>query len=419
MRNFLLFYFILMIAAAFILPASAASSEDEENGRHGEMLDLFLDTNAYRDYIRENVKFVNYVRDREQSQLHLLITAQGTGGGDMEYTFLFTGRKEFEGVNDTLRCIGRELDTYEEVRSKIVSRIKLGLMKYISKTPQVDQISILYRKTGKSRTPETVEDSWNYWKFSIDLGGGLSGEESSQSYNYDIGLGANRVTHNWKLNFYYENNFKESTYDIGDREVKDVRKTNSFYGLAVKSISDRWSIGASGEATESIYYNLDFALKIAPAIEFNIFPYSQSTRRDFRFMYRLQYVFNRYDEETIYYVTEESLYHQEFTIDYGIRENWGTWSGRVTASSYLHDLDLNRLTLHSSVGFRVSEGIFINFTGGYSAIRDQVSIPRRGASAEDILLRRQQLETTYDYYTNFGISYTFGSRYSNIVNPRF
>ncbi|MFO7951348.1 MAG: hypothetical protein R6U91_00860 [Bacillota bacterium] len=198
-----------------------------------------------------------------------------------------------------------------------------------------------------------------------------------------------------------------------------MRKRNSFYGLMVKSITDKWSIGAYAEATESIYYNLGFALKIAPAIEFNIFPYSQSTRRDFRFMYKLQYVFNRYDEETIYYVTEENLYHQEFTIDLGIRENWGTLSGRVTASSYLHDLDLNRLTFYSLVGFRVSEGIFINFTGGYSAIHDQVSIPRRGASTEDILLRRQQLETTYDFHTNFGISYTFGSRYSNVVNPRF
>jgi hypothetical protein len=38
---------------------------------------------------------------------------------------------------------------------------------------------------------------------------------------------------------------------------------------------------------------------------------------------------------------------------------------------------------------------------------------------EDILLQIRQLETQYDYYTSVGISYKFGSIYSNIVNPRF
>ena len=37
---------------------------------------------------------------------------------------------------------------------------------------------------------------------------------------------------------------------------------------------------------------------------------------------------------------------------------------------------------------------------------------------EDILLRRRQLGTDFFVRANFGFSYTFGSIYNNIVNPR-
>jgi len=43
----------------------------------------------------------------------------------------------------------------------------------------------------------------------------------------------------------------------------------------------------------------------------------------------------------------------------------------------------------------------------------------KGASLEEILLRRRELETSYYYYFSIGLSYTFGSIYNNVVNPRF
>jgi hypothetical protein len=40
-------------------------------------------------------------------------------------------------------------------------------------------------------------------------------------------------------------------------------------------------------------------------------------------------------------------------------------------------------------------------------------------SAEDILLRIRQMETQFSYYFSGGFSYTLGSIYNNVVNPRF
>jgi len=54
-----------------------------------------------------------------------------------------------------------------------------------------------------------------------------------------------------------------------------------------------------------------------------------------------------------------------------------------------------------------------------SRIRDQLSIPARGATDEEVLLRLRRLESGYEYGASFSMTYTFGSIFSSIVNPRF
>jgi hypothetical protein len=55
----------------------------------------------------------------------------------------------------------------------------------------------------------------------------------------------------------------------------------------------------------------------------------------------------------------------------------------------------------------------------YQRINDQLALPRGDASLEDILLDRRRLATSYRATGNMGLSYTFGSIFSNVVNPRF
>ena len=54
-----------------------------------------------------------------------------------------------------------------------------------------------------------------------------------------------------------------------------------------------------------------------------------------------------------------------------------------------------------------------------SRIRDQLSLPRRGATQEEILLELRELQSGYEYAFEFGLTYTFGSIFSAVVNPRF
>jgi hypothetical protein len=54
-----------------------------------------------------------------------------------------------------------------------------------------------------------------------------------------------------------------------------------------------------------------------------------------------------------------------------------------------------------------------------SRIRDQLSLPRRDATDQEILLRLRELQSGYKFSFDIGIEYTFGSLFNNIVNPRF
>ena len=52
-------------------------------------------------------------------------------------------------------------------------------------------------------------------------------------------------------------------------------------------------------------------------------------------------------------------------------------------------------------------------------MRDQLSLPLRGATEEEVLLRLRRLQSGYEYGFGVSLTYTFGSIFSSIVNPRF
>src|SRR5215471_16918830 len=65
---------------------------------------IYLDgVSGYEDYIKTEITFVDYVRDRFEADVHVLITTQTTGSGGDEYTLFFLGQKSFRGKNDTLK----------------------------------------------------------------------------------------------------------------------------------------------------------------------------------------------------------------------------------------------------------------------------------------------------------------------------
>ena len=101
------------------------------------------------------------------------------------------------------------------------------------------------------------------------------------------------------------------------------------------------------------------------------------------------------------------------------RERWGSLEARVEFSQYLHDTGKYRLEADGEISWRLARGFSLAAEANASRIRDQISLPRRGATPEEVLLRLRQLRSGYEFDVRLSLTYTFGSIYSAIVNPRF
>lgn len=84
----------------------------------------------------------------------------------------------------------------------------------------------------------------------------------------------------------------------------------------------------------------------------------------------------------------------------------------------MHDMSKNRLEFESSIDFRVYRGLSVYLGFEYSLINDQLSLSKEDLTEEEIILRQRALATNYSMSATIGVSYTFGSIYNNIVNPR-
>jgi hypothetical protein len=144
-----------------------------------------------------------------------------------------------------------------------------------------------------------------------------------------------------------------------------------------------------------------------------------STRRFFTIQYRVGYTENWYNEETIFLKTHERLFNEDLNIRYQVRERWGSVDTSLSGSNYFQDFAKNRINFSCNLNIRLFEGLSLDVSGSYSRIHDQISIPKGELSAEEILLNRRQQATSFTYNTSIGLRYTFGSIYSNVVNPRF
>lgn len=414
-----------LVCCYFSPPAQYAQEQPDSltNSQQGA-LKIFIDTPDYYidfDFVRTEITFVNYVRDRADADVHILITTQRTGSGGREFTIAFIGLKRFEGSNNTLKYVSGQTDTEDDIRRGLVKIIKLGLMQYVAHTSAIEGLELSYKlPEEKESAPQTVKDPWNFWSFRTSLSNYFNGEKSYKYRYFSGSFSASRVTEEWKISLALYGSYNQSEYDYSDDlSYVDIRRSYELSSLAVKSLGRHWSVGGRSSVWHSTYSNYDIAMGIFPGIEYNIFPYSESTRKLLTFQYMIGVRHFDYHEQTIYLKNLEVLPSHSMTISYDIKQPWGSISTYLVGANYLNDFAKYHLQIYGSVEIRLFKGLSLSYWGYLTFLRDQISLPRRGASLEEVLLRRRQLETSYDYYFSIGFSYTFGSIYNNIVNPRF
>jgi hypothetical protein len=417
---------------AVLLSASPASAQTPAT-QADDLPRVFLDCQANGcddDFLRTELTWLNFVRDRTLAIVHILATSQSTGGGGSEVTVAFIGLGALSSKVDTIVATSPQSDTQDERRNLLKRMISQGMLRFVSNSPLASRLSIAYRAptTGTvASDTRGARDKWNLWVFRVSGGSFFNGEESYKYYNINSSVEARRTTAANKTFINFRWNKNQDKYTIpGDPEqntpdevIVTNRRNYNAEALWVKSLNYHWSAGVQANASSSITSNLELGTRFGPAVEYDVFPYSESTRRQIIARYSVGVKTLDYDSLTIYDKLKETRPDHRFTLAGEATQPWGGFYGNVTASQYLNEPSKFRIDGYAGMNWRIVRGLNLGFDMGYTKLRDQLNLKRGTASQEEVLLRLRQLATGYYYYGSINISYTFGSVFSNVVNPRF
>lgn len=413
----LLMVFMGVLAAAPTenLNACDKPSDFKENG----LITVFLDFPYHTQYIRESVTVLNYVRDRELSEIQIKITRHGAGLSGDNYIISLIGRQRFEGMNNEITFWAPDSNTRDETRRGLVDRIKLGLAPYLANTNLNGHVSLNINDSLFIEERQLVQDPWKNWTFEVYGGGNYYKESTQTRFNSRWGFYADKVSEDWKVRIRPYFNISERTYKTDDGDVVSENYRHGFDGFLIRSMGEHWSTGMFVDMLASSFHNMKFNIETSPGIEYSLFPYSEATKRSITLAYMMGGARNYYLEETIFLKEKESLFKQALKLSVNFEQPWGGIRSGVTGSHYFHDFDVNRLELFSRLDLQLLKGFSLNVRADLDLINDLLTLPASDSSLEEILLQERAQSTSYQVYTSVGLSYRFGSDFSNVVNTRF
>jgi hypothetical protein len=404
------------LAAWLCLLPAVVSGQDT-----GGKLKVFLDCeNCFGDYIREEIDLVEYVRDPAEADVQIIVTPSETASGGLERAVGLIGLGRFRGMDFTTRAITESGDSEDTQRQRLATAITIGLLNYISSEGVKGGLEVEVQHTPQVGQTGPAVDRWNFWVMSIQGQVSMNGEESSREFSVSGDLGADRITDEWKITMGLEVEYEREDFDLDEDEpLRAIRNERDFDALVAKSLNDHWSLGGRTSMESSTFENIAFRTFLGPAIEYNFFPYSQYTRRQLRVGYAVGPYIANYREPTLFFTTSDRMAQQQASVTLDQREPWGTLQAEIEYQTFIPQPSRYNIQLEGDINIRLARGLSLSIEGSTSRLRDQLSIPLEEATDEEVLLRLRRLQSGYEYNLQIGLTYTFGSIFNTIVNPRF
>jgi len=399
-------------------PTAAAASPQPARLR------LFLDcaTSCDRAYLRTEIRVVEWVSDRIASDVHVLATSMENGAGGDAYTLTFFGRGgALEGLTDLFTFRTAPDATDDEIRREFARVLRLGMVRYLLAADQGATLALAADGTDATDAAMVApHDPWKNWVFNVQADGQYSAESQEKGTEIELQFNASHITDAWKIAFELSGTHDRNSFILDDGERFQATRDRWNSDLLVgRSLGPQWSVGMVAAAEGEKPENLDLRLRLAPVIEYDLFPYAEAQRR--RLILQYSVGINHYDyvEETIYDELSETRIDHRLRMEYRTRQPWGGASMTGTADVFAHDLNQYRLGIDGSFSIRIAKGLGLEIRGAYSKVRNQITLPKGDATDEEVFLDLRQRATNYRASMTVGISYTFGSFLNSIVNPRF
>jgi hypothetical protein len=403
--------------------AAAAQADTSDPTALKVFLDCRGDTSrgCETDFFVLDMPFVSWTRDRLFADVQFLVTTIQTGSGSFTYTVTALGRGRYAGRADTSVVTTIPNEAEDPIRRKLSKAFTFLLLPYIRGTPAAERFTIRYNAPAgaKQATPASVKDPWNFFVLSVEANGFLNGESLQSSANFFSNVRVRRTTESSSMRFGIFQDMQYSKFRTTDSTtVTNTVRSATGFARAVKALDKRWSAGVATNLGYSEFNNTALVWRAAPIVEFNVFPWSQATSRQVALSYGIGPRFFRWREPTIFGRSSEWRVQQELVLGTDVRQSWGNIRVSTRYASYLPEASKWNLGLNGEVSLNVVKGLNVNVGGGASVIRDQIFLAARGRTPEQILLRQRALASNYSYFVYGGLSYSFGSIYNSVVNPR-
>jgi len=418
LRNTIIIFLLILISNA----VTGQEKESQPDTLRQNAVEIFLDCRSCdMNYTRQEIPYINYVRDVRDAQVVILVTEQNAGSGGRQYTYTFHGQHNFNGMDDTLTYTSSPDLTSTIIRQKRTNLLKMGLMRYVAKTPLFDEIEIRHNEELES---EEVIDRWNHWVFELSTEPQYETEEAQKELTFRNSFNISKVTQDIKLeiemdHFYQAEKYIEYPNTDSVITYNYTSNSTSMNNLFVKSLGDHWSAGLKWDIASSTRGNYNFMTEILPSIEYDIFPYAEATHRQLRILYSAGYQYNNYIDSTVFNKTYDHLFNQSLSVAYEVQQKWGSINISLTGFNYFNDFSKNRIQINSFINVRIFRGLSMRIIGRAAHINDQINLSKGDVSEAERLLQLKELATKYRLEGGVEITYTFGSIYNNVVNPRF
>lgn len=379
-------------------PQVPAVTSPQSQAGTARRLRVYLDCEqCFSDYLRGEIDWVDFVRQAQDADVHLLGSSRETGSGGREYVLRFVGVGRFQGNDKDLRAVSMTGDPEDIRRGGVLDAVTVGLLSYMA----IDGLPPGWALSVKPKTEEAgkappAADPWNLWVFRVGGSGSIQSEEATRETEWQGSASADRVTEAWKIGFGAQIEQRTERFNLDEDEPLEVtRRSRELEGFAAKSLGPHWSIGVESGMSASDFGNTTLIARAWPAVEYSVFPYREYASRQLVLQYQVGAHHARYKEITLLNKERETVGRHEFSARFDQKQRWGSLEIGAEASQYLHDLSKYRLEAQADISWRIIRGLSVTIEAQASRVRDQISLPRRGATPEEVLLRLRELRSGY------------------------
>jgi hypothetical protein len=426
--------FLLAMLLAAVAPRALVAQADTarttpaaDSGRMVGAIRAFIDcrgdTNqgCAPDFFILELPYVTWTRDRQFADVQLLVTTIRSGNNAFEYTITALGRGRFDGRADTSTVRPLPNEAEDRIRRRLSAAFALLLVPYVRTTPQASSLSVRFTppEGAKQLSPGAVKDRWNFWVIDANANGYVQSEARVTFANLNSGLTARRLTERLGMRFGIRQGLSFNRFELDSNEVsRNTVRNGIAFARVVKATSSHWSVGGIANAGFNDFTNTALVARLAPVVEYNVFPWSEATRRQLAVSYGIGPRHFRWNDTTIFDKTSETRMQHELVIGTDVRQPWGNVRVSTRYASFVPEIKKWNLSSYIEADFNLVKGLSFNIGGSASIIRDQIFLSRSGQSDQQVLTRQRALATNYEYYGFGGFRYSFGSIYNSVVNPR-